>query len=208
MMAYSWAESTLEITNYGRFINQLPPNILRSIRQFERIKKIWRQKISIMFSQICINEEILPIYIYRERGGGRDVCMKVSVCVRRWVEDLSLSVYCGAKTTQRAVPAWIYANLFEGSRPEVGVWKDQERWSVESKTWRWRDLQSKSLAVGERPRSKGSWVLWRDPGKKSLGKSEGRAESVKAMAKQRPWSEQRDESAFLVTFGSFARHLW
>ena len=39
MMAQSWAESTWEITNYGRFINQFPPNIIRSIRQFERINK-------------------------------------------------------------------------------------------------------------------------------------------------------------------------
>ena len=34
------------------FINQFPPNIIRSIRQFERINKKMRQKISIMFSQI------------------------------------------------------------------------------------------------------------------------------------------------------------
>ena len=39
MMAQSWAESTWEITNYGRFINQFPLNIIRSIRQFERINK-------------------------------------------------------------------------------------------------------------------------------------------------------------------------
>ena len=38
---------------------------LRSIRQFERInKKICRRKRSIMFNQICIHEEMLPIYIY------------------------------------------------------------------------------------------------------------------------------------------------
>ena len=57
-----WTESTWEITNYGRFINQFPSNIIRSIRQFERInKKICKQKMSIMFNQICINEEMLPI---------------------------------------------------------------------------------------------------------------------------------------------------
>ena len=65
MMVQNWAESTWEITNYGRFINQFPPNIIRSIQQFERVnKKICRQKMSIMFNQICINEEMLPIYIY------------------------------------------------------------------------------------------------------------------------------------------------
>ena len=39
MMPQGWAESTREITNYRRFINQFPPNITRSIRQFERINK-------------------------------------------------------------------------------------------------------------------------------------------------------------------------
>ena len=64
-MAQSRAESTWEITNYGRFINQFLPNIIRSIRQFERInKKIYRQKKSSMFNQICINEEMLPKYTY------------------------------------------------------------------------------------------------------------------------------------------------
>ena len=32
---------------------------------YERIqKKICRHKMSIMFNEICINEEMLPIYIY------------------------------------------------------------------------------------------------------------------------------------------------
>ena len=61
----SQAESTWEITNYGRFINQFPPNIIRSIRQFERInEKMCKQKMSIMFNEIYLNDEMLPIYIY------------------------------------------------------------------------------------------------------------------------------------------------
>ena len=65
MMAQSWAESTWEINNYGRYINQFLPNIMKSIRQYEKInKKICRQKISIMFNKICINEEMLPKYTY------------------------------------------------------------------------------------------------------------------------------------------------
>ena len=43
-MAQSWAESTWEISNYGRFINQFSPNIIRSIRQFERINKKYVDK--------------------------------------------------------------------------------------------------------------------------------------------------------------------
>ena len=65
MMAQSRAESTREINNYGSYINQFLPNIIKSIRQYERInKKICRQKMSIIFNEICINEEILPKYTY------------------------------------------------------------------------------------------------------------------------------------------------
>ena len=43
----------------------IPPNTIKVIREFERIqKKICRHKMSIMFNEICINEEMLPIYIY------------------------------------------------------------------------------------------------------------------------------------------------
>ena len=64
-MAQSQAKSTWEINNYGRYINQFPVNTIKSIRQNERInKKICRQKMSIMFNEICINEEMLPKYIY------------------------------------------------------------------------------------------------------------------------------------------------
>ena len=65
MMAQSRAESTRDTYNYGQYINQFPPNTIKVIREFERIqKKICRYKISIMFNEICINEEMLPIYIY------------------------------------------------------------------------------------------------------------------------------------------------
>ena len=54
-MAQSRTGSTWEINNYGKYINQFPPNIIKSIRQYERInKKICRQKIYIaIHRQIC-----------------------------------------------------------------------------------------------------------------------------------------------------------
>ena len=69
MMAQSQAESTRDTYNYGQYINQFPQNTIKVIREFERIqKKICRHKMSIMFNEICINEEIMPlslsIYIY------------------------------------------------------------------------------------------------------------------------------------------------
>ena len=39
-----------------------------------------------------------------------------------------------AKNGQRSVPARTHLNLREGTRPEVGVEKEQGRWSVNSKT--------------------------------------------------------------------------
>ena len=65
MMAQSRTESTRDTYNYGQYINRFPPNTIKVIREFERIhKKICRHKMSIMFNEICINEEMLPIYIY------------------------------------------------------------------------------------------------------------------------------------------------
>ena len=65
MMAQSRAESTRDTYNYGQYLNQFPPNTIKVIREFERIqKKICKHKMSIMFNEICINEEMLPIYIY------------------------------------------------------------------------------------------------------------------------------------------------
>ena len=84
-MAQSLAESTWEINNYGKYINQFLPNIIKSSWQYERInKKICRQKMSIWFNKICINEEMLPkytyIYIYRERERVRE---RDSICSRK-----------------------------------------------------------------------------------------------------------------------------
>ena len=61
-MVQGWIESTREISNYGRFINQFLTNIKKSTRQFEKINKKYVTKISIMITQICIHEEMLPMY--------------------------------------------------------------------------------------------------------------------------------------------------
>ena len=84
-MAQSLAESTRDTYNYGQYLNQFPPNTIKVIREFERIqKKICRHKMSIMFNEICINEEMLPkytyIYIYIYIGIYVCVCVYVCVC--------------------------------------------------------------------------------------------------------------------------------
>ena len=61
----SRAESTRDTYNYGQYLNQFPPNTIKVIREFEGIqKRICRHKMSIMFNEICINEEMLPKYTY------------------------------------------------------------------------------------------------------------------------------------------------
>ena len=80
MIAQSGQKSTRDTYNYGQYLNSIPPNTIKVIREFERIqKKICRLKVSIIFNEICSNEEMLPkytyiyIYIY--------VCVCVCVCV-------------------------------------------------------------------------------------------------------------------------------
>ena len=66
-MTQSRAESTRDIYSYGKYINQFPSKTIKATRQYERIqiqKKICRLKMSIMFNEICINEEIMPKYTY------------------------------------------------------------------------------------------------------------------------------------------------
>ena len=76
MMAQSRAESTWEINNYGRFINQFPPNIIKSTLQYERInKKKYVDKNCPLYSMKYVSMEkcsqyiyiYIYIYIYRER---------------------------------------------------------------------------------------------------------------------------------------------
>ena len=61
MIAQSCAESTWEIINYGRFINQFPPNIIRSIRQFETSNKyintIYKSTYIYIYMYILLHEQ-------------------------------------------------------------------------------------------------------------------------------------------------------
>ena len=63
-MVQSWAEYTWEITNYGRFINQFPPNIIRSIRQFKRINKKYVDKKCVLCSIKYVLMKKCSQYIY------------------------------------------------------------------------------------------------------------------------------------------------
>ena len=84
MMAQSLAESTRDTYNYGQYINQFPLNTIKIIREFERIqKKICRHKMSFMFNEICINEEMLLEYTHIY------VCVCVCVCARKKYNSLA-----------------------------------------------------------------------------------------------------------------------
>ena len=58
-------ESTCEPINYGRFINQFPSDTIKSMQRLERINpKMFKQRMSILFDPICINEIHTHTHIY------------------------------------------------------------------------------------------------------------------------------------------------
>ena len=96
MMAHSLAKSTWEINNYGKYINQFSPNTIKSIRQYERInKKICRQKISIIFKEICIY--ILSSSCHAASTDRRGKSMWV-MCGFEFLPPLSLSLRIGGSS--------------------------------------------------------------------------------------------------------------
>ena len=54
MMAQDRIESTRELINYGRFINQFPSDIIKSIQQLERIDKKYVDK-NVLTKKCCPN---------------------------------------------------------------------------------------------------------------------------------------------------------
>ena len=65
MVAQNWRESTSEPINYGRFINQFLPDAIKSTQWLKRINiKMCRQRMSVLFNQICITEEMLSKYTH------------------------------------------------------------------------------------------------------------------------------------------------
>ena len=61
MIAYERSESTRD--NFGKFIHQFQPKYKTLIRKLERILiKLYRQNVSLLFNQTCLNERLLPNY--------------------------------------------------------------------------------------------------------------------------------------------------
>ena len=64
MMAYERSKSTQD--NFGKFIQQFQPETKTFIRKLERILiKLYRQNVSLLFYQTCINERFLPNHTQR-----------------------------------------------------------------------------------------------------------------------------------------------
>ena len=82
MMAQDQAESSWIPTCYESFINQFPADTVKSMRQLERTyTKMCKQKMSVLFNEICINEEI------------QSMC--VCVCVYWFLWFNSVSTFLG-----------------------------------------------------------------------------------------------------------------
>ena len=63
MMAYEGCESARD--SFGKFINQFQPETKTVIRKLERIlNKLYRQNLFLLFNETCLNEQLLPNYIY------------------------------------------------------------------------------------------------------------------------------------------------
>ena len=75
MMAQSRAESTRDTYNYGQYINQFPLNMIKVIREFERIQKKYVDiKCLLCLMKFALTKKCcLYIYIY--------VCVCVYVCM-------------------------------------------------------------------------------------------------------------------------------
>ena len=62
-MAYEKSESARN--NFGKFIHQFQSETKTLIKKLERILiKLYRQNVSLLFNQTCLNERLLPNYIY------------------------------------------------------------------------------------------------------------------------------------------------
>ena len=65
MRAREGHESTWEPAKYGKFGKQFRSDFKTTIQLFEMIEvKICRQKLSVIFNQIRLNEEMIPKYTY------------------------------------------------------------------------------------------------------------------------------------------------
>ena len=62
-MAYERSESAWD--NFGKFIHQFTPETKTLIRKVKRILiKLYRQNVSLLFNQTCLNERLLPKFTY------------------------------------------------------------------------------------------------------------------------------------------------
>ena len=100
---FSWSFISIHLS-LSVYINQFQPKTKTVIRKLERILiKLYRQNVSLLFNQICLNERLLPtththththIYTY--------ACMCACVCVCVWWRHLSTEffIHFGRSTFQ------------------------------------------------------------------------------------------------------------
>ena len=63
MMAYEKSKSSWD--NLGKSIPQFQPETKTLIRKLERnLIKLYRQNVSLLFNQTCLNERLLPNYTH------------------------------------------------------------------------------------------------------------------------------------------------
>ena len=64
-MAYERSKRACD--NFGKFIYQFRPKTNILIRKLERILiKLYRQNVSLLYNQICLNERLLPNWAHTQ----------------------------------------------------------------------------------------------------------------------------------------------
>ena len=68
--------------NFGKFNDQFPPETKTLVRKLERILiKLYRQNVSLLFYQTCLNEGLLPNYTHTHTHTHIYIYIYVCVCV-------------------------------------------------------------------------------------------------------------------------------
>ena len=94
MMACERFESAWD--NFGKFIHRFQPETKILIRKLERILiKLYRQNVSLLFNQTCLNEGLLPNYTHTY------IYIHINMCVCVCVSSFKLNLEIPRKQTQQ-----------------------------------------------------------------------------------------------------------
>ena len=95
MMAQDRAKSSRESINYGRFINEFPPDTIKSMRWLERTNtKRSKQRISILCNQIYIYIYIyIRFFFFKKKTKPVTLCSQLNGFFLSWWNYIYIYIY-------------------------------------------------------------------------------------------------------------------